>query len=91
MREQREVTMSKIERVSRSKHLIKPTSLPITIQWNGNTGKPLEDYIDQVSGNIVQQQNMGYILLESTAALWIKYGNPHTVLQASIQHNFIHV
>ena len=85
MRKQREITLNKIDGVSRSKTLIKRTPLPITIQWNGNSGKPLEDYIDQVSGHIGQQQNMGYILLESIAALLIKYGDPQTVLQASIQ------
>ena len=79
--------MSKIDRVPRSKTPIKRTLLPMTIQWNGNSGKPLEDYIDQVSGHIGQQQNIGYILLESTTALWIKYGDPQTVLQACIQQH----
>ena len=66
---------------------LKRSALPPNVTWNGRAGVDFERYIDKFTGHVAQQSHMGYLLLEVTAMLWLKYGEPETVLRIGIAKN----
>ena len=78
-------TKAKTAELCIDRQFLKRTPLPSTFHWNGEAGPPLEKYIDKLKGHVAQQQHLGYILLDSMARLWIKHGDPGTVLLMGMQ------
>src|SRR5210317_5540 len=64
---------------------LKRAPLPTSITWNGNAGKPLEDYISKFKGHVAQQDRLGYILKDELHRLWVKHGDPKRVLLIEIR------
>ena len=63
----------------------KEQSLPISVTWNGKGGIDFEKYLDKITGHVVQQAHMGYLLLDQISLLWLKYGDARIVLTIAIQ------
>src|SRR5210317_519909 len=71
---------------------MKRALLSTSITWNGNAGKPLEDYISKFKGHVAQQDRLGYILKDELHRLWVKHGDPKRVLLIGIRtkiHSFL--
>ena len=74
----------RLQDVCTSTTTLKRSPLPSTVIWSGKGGKEFERFIDKFTGHIAQQSHMGYLLLDTTALLWLKYGNPYQVLKIAV-------
>src|SRR5210317_1344650 len=79
LKQQCEVS-AKLDRPCSDNLRLKRALLPTSITWNGNAGKPLEDYISKFKGHVAQQDRLGYILKDELHRLWVKHGDPKRVL-----------
>src|SRR5210317_1857129 len=84
LKQQREVA-AKLDRPCSDDLRLKRAPLPTSITWNGNSGKPLEDYISKFKGHVAQQDRLGYILKDELHRLWVKHGDPKRVLILGIK------
>src|SRR5210317_1128720 len=84
LKQQREVA-AKLDRPCSDDLRLKRAPLPTSITWNGNAGKPLEDYISKFKGHVAQQDRLGYILKDELHRLWVKHGDPKRVLLIGIR------
>src|SRR5210317_247294 len=88
---------AKLDRPCSDDLRLKRAPLPTSITWNGNAGKPLEDYISKFKGHVAQQDRLGYILEDELHRLWVKHCDPNRVLLIGIRtklhplHSFISV
>src|SRR5210317_1706288 len=64
---------------------MKRALLSTSITWNGNAGKPLEDYISKFKGHVAQQDSLGYILKDKLHRLWVNHGDLKRVLLIGIR------
>src|SRR5210317_2334555 len=84
LKQQREVS-AKLDQPCTEDLRLKRAPLPTSITWNGNAGKPLEDYISKFKGHVAQQDRLGYILKDELHRLWVKHGDPKRVLLIGIR------
>src|SRR5210317_1054679 len=84
LKQQREVS-AKLDRPCSEDVRLKRAPLPTSITWNGNAGKPLEDYISKFKGHVAQQDRLGYIFKDELHRLWVKHGDPKRVLLIGIR------
>src|SRR5210317_9258 len=84
LKQQREVA-AKLDRPCSDDLRLKRAPLPTSITWNGNAGKPLEDYISKFKGHVAQQDRLGYILKDELHRFLVKHGDPMRVLLIEIR------
>ena len=66
---------------------MKRSTVPSTLTWNGKAGRDLEEFIQKFSGYVIQQHQLGYILSNKLALLWLKHGNYEITLRLGMQQN----
>src|SRR5210317_274479 len=84
LKQQREVS-AKLDQLCTEDLRLKRAPLPTSITWNGNAGKPLEEYISKFKGHVAQQDRLGYILKDELHRLWVKHGDLKRVLLIGIR------
>ena len=90
MLQQARETKSAMATVCTIDHKLKRLPLPVQIKWLGEPGKQLEEFLSQFKGHTAQQDKSGYILHPELYCLWVKTGDPHTVLLRGLQQD-LHV